>query len=342
MEKANYFKLGVFVIGAVAALVALLIAFGAGHWFSRGYTMETYFDESVQGLEVGSKVRYRGVVVGDVRKITFTYTRYELDKPLEERRRYVLVEARIRPELMGATLSDEQRRQTEIERGMRVRLAAQGITGQLYLEIDYVEPRTSSVVIDWVPENFYVPSTQSTARQFVDAIEALLDRLQKFDIESVISNVNKLMQSLTTQVEQLHAGEIGTHAKRVLQSIEKAQLDKLGAEAQQLVAELRHSNSELQSTLGNPAWKKFPDDVAATAQQARQILESPGLRASITRLERTTKRLDQLLGGRDTDIGASLENLRQITDNLRDLTENLKQNPGSLLFGPAPAQNPGR
>ena len=53
-------------------------------------TMETYLNESVQGLEIGSKVQYRGVVVGEVRKIGFTYNKYELDKPMSERLRYVM------------------------------------------------------------------------------------------------------------------------------------------------------------------------------------------------------------------------------------------------------------
>ncbi len=47
--------------------------------------METYLNESVQGLEVGSKVRYRGVVVGEVRRIGFTYNIYEQDQPMAER-----------------------------------------------------------------------------------------------------------------------------------------------------------------------------------------------------------------------------------------------------------------
>ena len=41
----------------------------------------------MQGLDIGSKVKYRGVVVGDVTRITFTYVRYELDKPISQRMR---------------------------------------------------------------------------------------------------------------------------------------------------------------------------------------------------------------------------------------------------------------
>jgi len=34
----------------------------------------------VQGLDIGSKVKYRGVVIGEVTKISFTYVKYQQDK----------------------------------------------------------------------------------------------------------------------------------------------------------------------------------------------------------------------------------------------------------------------
>ena len=99
--QANFFKIGLFVIGGTVALVLLLLILGSGQLFQSKITMETYLNESVQGLEVGSKVRYRGVVVGEVRRIGFTYNVYEQDQPMPVRLRYVMVEATILPRLIG-------------------------------------------------------------------------------------------------------------------------------------------------------------------------------------------------------------------------------------------------
>ena len=52
-QKANYFKLGLFVIGAIVALIAVLLIIGTGRFFERRITIETYFKESVQGLDIG-------------------------------------------------------------------------------------------------------------------------------------------------------------------------------------------------------------------------------------------------------------------------------------------------
>src|ERR1017187_5541096 len=105
--KANFFKLGLFVIGATIVLILLLLILGSGRWFQSKVAIETYLNESVQGLEVGSKVKYRGVVVGEVTRIGFTYNRYQLDKPMQDRLRYVMIEALLLPRLIGGRASGD-------------------------------------------------------------------------------------------------------------------------------------------------------------------------------------------------------------------------------------------
>ena len=69
-QRANYFKLGLFVIGAIAAGIIVLIIIGTGRFLQKRVTIETYFNESVQGLDIGSKMKYRGVDVGQVTRIS--------------------------------------------------------------------------------------------------------------------------------------------------------------------------------------------------------------------------------------------------------------------------------
>ena len=71
-RDANYFKLGLFVIGAVIAGIMVLTIIGTGRWLKPRTTIETYFNESVQCLDLGSKMKYRGVVIGEVTRISFT------------------------------------------------------------------------------------------------------------------------------------------------------------------------------------------------------------------------------------------------------------------------------
>jgi len=349
--KANYFKLGLFVIGAVAAGVAVLLIIGTGRWLKPRTTMETYFNESVQGLDIGSKMKYRGVVIGEVTRISFTYVKYEQDRPMIERKRYVLVEAQLEPRLVGGRAANDiaspESSRIEVERGLRVHLAPQGITGTNYLELDYVDSPTPLLPIDWTPENIYIPSTPSTVTTFVNAASEIIDRLHRLDIETTIANVNKLLTTATDRVASVDSAgiskgisDVSKRADRTLAKNEST-LDgiaakKLSDEAVGLLGELRQTNGELKSFLANPAFTKLPDNTSATLASVRQLVSDPKLPQSIAHLERTLARLDRIFGGGEGDLATTFANLRQITDNLRDLTEDAKRYPSNLFFGAPP------
>ncbi|HKE42210.1 MAG TPA: MlaD family protein [Casimicrobiaceae bacterium] len=344
--RANFFKIGLFVIGATVALVILLVLLGAGKLFQSKIVMETYFNESVQGLEVGSKVKYRGVIVGEVKSIGFTYTRYQLDKPMDERLRYVMVEATILPRLIGGrtTAGDLTRPdalKAEIEKGLRVRLAPQGITGTSYLEIDYVDPKNNPLLpISWEPDNLYIPGATSTVTQFVAAASEIVDRLRKLDLDATFVNLNTLLVNANKRIEAVDSGKISDQTKQVLSKLEtkldQLPMDRLGKEGTALLAELRVSNQKLAAILEDPAWKTLPGNTDAALAGARKLVEDPNLPIAIAHLQRTLARLDRLTGGGEADLTATLNNLRQITDNLRDLTETAKQYPSGVLLGAPP------
>ncbi|HWO09338.1 MAG TPA: MlaD family protein, partial [Polyangiaceae bacterium] len=62
----NHYKLGLFVLLGMAVALAFVITLGARNWNAATVRYVSYFDESVQGLEVGSPVKFRGVTVGRV------------------------------------------------------------------------------------------------------------------------------------------------------------------------------------------------------------------------------------------------------------------------------------
>ena len=331
--RARYIRLGAFILGALIIAVIFVIAFGAGYWWRPKVLMETYFDESVQGIDVGSPLKYRGVNIGEVSRIGFTYTEYEQDKPPAQRRQYVLVEATLRTrELTGelGTIDSTMVGQL-IERGLRVQMAAQGLTGAYYLELDYVDPaRNQPLAIQWQPDDLYIPSTRSTVGQIVSGAESLVRKLERANLDEVMLNLNALMVTLNTTLKAL-------------------QTDRLGDNTVQLLGELRDTNRSLQGILTNPAWREIPREASTTLASARRMLESEQLPQTIDRLSQTLQtfdraagRLDRALVGPERELPLILDNLRQTTENLRDLTESLRRSPRSVLFAdpPAPLQRP--
>ena len=346
-QRANYFKLGLFVVGAIVAGIIVLLIIGTGRILQKRVTIETYFNESVQGLDVGSKMKYRGVDVGQVTRISFTYVKYEQDKPMGDRKRYVLVEAQIQPRLVGGKAANDiasaESTAMEVEKGLRIKLAPQGITGTSYLEIDYVDAANNPPLsIDWVPDNIYIPSAPSTVGQIVNSASEILERIHNLDVEGVVNNLNRLLTTTNDRVAALDTKSLQQRTERTLAKIESTLNDiaakKLSDEAVALLTELRKTNSELQTTLANPAFKKLPETADAALQKVRDLVADPRLASSIAHMERTLSRLDRIFGGGEADLATTIENLRQISDNLRDLTEDAKRYPSGVIFGAPPPQ----
>src|SRR5256714_553417 len=310
--QANFFKLGLFVIAATGVLVLLLLILGSGRWFQSKVAIETYLNESAQGLEVGSKVKYRGVVVGEVTKIGFTYTKYQLDKPMAERLRYVMIEALLLPRLIGGRASGDITRpetaRMEIDKGLRVRLAPQGITGTNYLEIDYVDPKTNpELPISWEPDNLYIPSAQSTVTQFIGTASDILARFQHLDLEGTLTNLNRLLITTNNRIEAIDSAKLSQSTSRVLDKLDKLPMEQIGKDAAALLADLRVTNQRLSAMLDDPAIKRLPADADAAAVALQKVLDDPNFAKSLSHLQSTLARLHRLNGGRRDGLKRDLD-----------------------------------
>lgn len=379
---SRYFKLGAFVLAALLVLVILIVLIGSGRIGRHRVTIETYFDESVQGLDVGSKVKYRGVTVGDVTHILFTWNRYELDKPPGQRKQYVLVEAEVEGNLLGGRFVAKDERQKlidqQIDKGLRVRLASQGLTGTMYLEVDFVDAKAaaSPLEISWTPENVYVPSSPSTQTQIMDAVNELVSRFRQLDLEATIGALKASLETATKQLQAMPLDQVGRETLALVaevrktntmlaQQIQRFPAEEIGRDMSGLVSELRESNKGLRAIVNDPALAKIPGDLQATIARAREVidnpaltqlptdaqvavrklretLENPDLSRSVGNLQRAVGRLERILVGREGDIGTTLENLRIITENLRDASETARRYPSQIILGepPQPAALP--
>lgn len=317
--RANYFKLGLFIVTATAIGVVALIAFGLGSIFRRPLIVETYLNESVQGLEVGSKVKFRGVTIGSVSGIGFTATHYERETPVTDRKQYVL----IRIELTNDELKDHggalnQLIKSETDQGLRIRLASQGVTGLAYLELDYFDPAKYPVLpFDWEPDHTHIPSAPSTVTRFVAAVEKLFDRLDRIDVEQLAKTVNNTFATAQDKLEQLDVARINRNANLALE-------------------DARQTMAQIQRTLQGARIEALSTNANAVLTGIRRIVESGEISAAIQQLDQTLRRLDQLIAGNEAELGQSVANLRALSQSLRELAESAKRYPAQLLLGQPP------
>src|SRR4029077_13401339 len=117
-----YLRVGLFILGGIALLIALIWYLG-GARLGHGPVYESYFSESVQGLEEGAAVKFRGVTIGRVSQLGLVNAEYGQGERIErERRTYRLVFVRFaidttRIGVLPAT-------QAAVKLGLRVRIAS--------------------------------------------------------------------------------------------------------------------------------------------------------------------------------------------------------------------------
>ncbi len=198
-NNSQYFRLGVFVLLGAAALVALVLVFGARNLFTKTMTVETYIKESVQGLDVGAPIRFRGVRIGQVSFIGLSGRMYENDVPATERKQYVVVRMQITP---PSTTDSEEYLEKMVHDGLRAQIRGQGITGVNYLELDFVKDPSNLRVLpyEWKPEYTLIPSQPSPVNILLDNVEDALKNFNKMNLAETQVKVDTLLNNLNGMV----------------------------------------------------------------------------------------------------------------------------------------------
>jgi len=275
--------------------------------------IETYIDGSVQGLDVGSPFKFRGVKLGSVEEITFVGNEYKFERTSEEYLAYgqfILIKASFEP---SQDVTEKEQRifiERMITKGLRVRLASQGITGAAFLEADYIDPEEfPPMEITWEPNTYYVPSVPSKITQLTESVETILEKLEEINVKGITDGLDKTMSSMNKILDEV-------------------KMSKLTKQAGQLLAELRETNKKV---------KPFITDASETMDSVSE--ELPEI---LAQLKRTLRRFNSLVSNEEENVAVSTENVRLITGNLRDLTESAKKSPSQFIFAePPPRSNPG-
>jgi paraquat-inducible protein B len=305
--EARYFRVGVFVLVGMLAVVAAVIALGGRSLFSRPTVFESYFDESVEGLAVGSPVKIRGVEIGRVAQIGFVQDFYHFGSDQERvtAGNRVLVRMEVTPRRGGTEREVEEELERLVARGMRLQLSRSALTGTAFLEANFFDPAKHPLMeIPWQPEVLYIPSTQSTLAALSSAADRLLQRLDELRVEEIVANLNRLLVALTDTVTALD-------------------LPELKQESTSLLADLRRTSAELRGAVDAADLPALASRLGGTADQASAALEKVG------------RAVD---GGR-YDLEMTLENLRVTSENLRELSDTLRAQPSLLLRGAPPERS---
>lgn len=338
-ERIAYLRVGLLLLGGIALAIGLIWFFG-GAGISHGTVCETYFRESVQGLDVGTPAKYRGVTVGRVTDIGLVAAEYgSRSTPTEiDRQTYQMVYVRfvVDPRRIGRVPDIA----TSVKLGLRARLAAQGITGLTYLELDFVDPtRYPAQEVPWTPRYAYIPSMPSTLAQVRDAATQFLAKLGRVDIDTLSAQLIGLITDLRASLDHGDLRQTLTRAADLLQTLNET---VRAADVPGLTADLRQTSTSLRALAQDrDLHKALASAAVATDRLAAATAQLTPLMAA---LQAAAQRADAGTADLQQGLLPILRDAQTTVANLRDLTDEMRRYPAQvLLSGPPPkAQEPAK
>ena len=313
-SDTHYFRIGLFVLIILALLTTGLILVSSDIFTGGQFLVETYIDESVQGLGVGTSLLHRGVTIGRVEKITFVPRVYPMDIKSPEYAkfsRYVLLIMSVDKKHFSDLGSDPahiamliRQQVNNPQQALRLKLSYQGITGIAYIEADYVDPkRNPPLDVPWKPNNIYIPSCKSLITSFTQAVDTVFQRLEKIDFPQIFEQLDTTLKSIQTAVDEAKMAEV-----------------------RQSVTEMME---QFRQTLQEAEGMLKPSDPNAPAANIAD---------AVAQLDRNLRQIQNLISTHQDDIDKILADFKTISTNLKELSEQLKADPAQLLISAPPSK----
>jgi paraquat-inducible protein B len=328
-QKANPTLIGAFVFGAIVIAVGAVIYFGSANLFAKKQAFVTYFQQSVNGLGIGSNVKYKGVPVGKVTRIQLQFegrnqpplvkVLYEIDTTNLLNRYGLSIE-----------LADRKTNDRAIANGFRAKLDFESlISGQLYIALDFFKDAAPVVLRGQANSDvFEIPPQPSDIEAILADLTKAIGNLGSIDFSALAKDVQSLVVSARNGIDSMHLEKLGGSLNRASDSI-SALLN--GDQVKGALTSIHESFDQLTATLKNvnPAIS----DLKPTLDQAKGALAN---------LQRSTAELNQILRPDSSlryQLDSSLSQINAAAASIQQLSDFLQRHPNSILFGRRPNVN---
>jgi len=177
--KSSKFLIGLFVISGTLICAAIIIWVGAARILTKGSLYSVYFDESVQGLQADSAIKYRGVEIGKVQKI-----KVAPDNRLIE----VVMKIDIESDLQEKTIAT---------------LKAAGITGIVFIELDQLKSGdlANSPKITFKSSYPVIPSRRSQISRFMADTDVIMQNVKDIDLKGISNQLKNTTKAIENFVD---------------------------------------------------------------------------------------------------------------------------------------------
>lgn len=324
-SQRTKFTVGLFVATGIGLALLFIIWLGMSRFLEKGQYYVTYFNESVQGLDRDSPVKYRGVSIGRIENIG------------------------VAPDskLIQVVLKIESGQR--LDHNIVAQLKSVGITGSMFIELDQKkkgEPDRSPP-LGFPSEYPVVASKPSEISELLRGIADVLQQITALDLEGISGKVKLTVDELKQMIADVNLKGISQNIESSLERVGSildnqrwdrimASLEKAGQSLNTLMDTAGKSLSRLEKTFA-----RVEGVVADNEKTIKRSLED--FRGTIEKASLFLEKGSSLVSGTDVSLSQLKRNLLVVTQNLERASENLNRliglladQPSQLVFGQPP------
>jgi paraquat-inducible protein B len=365
-SNRRYALIGLFVLGALLITmigIALITGVGLG---SAKVKAVMVFRGNVTGLEIGTPVQFRGMKIGEVRRVRTIYdpdSKHVLFPVYAEFTGTIEI-----PGYDARKSSDSMRRawlNEMVERGLRAQLQTKSfVTGQQMIMLDF-QPEVAAEFAKMNDGLLEIPTALSPNEAMFDALKELPVRAVVFEgqklitqlngllgetngkpgaLLSLLQNLNDASSALKTAVPTL-SEQTNLSLRELQRTLEQSRgaIDALGRAGQSLDRQVVRAANSVTTTMSDVSAlsQQLTQSTGRAEQALDQTVSRLGNRVTDTldKLDRSMARIEHSLS-EDAPLAAgltgSLAEVRAAAQALRQTADELNRKPDLLLFGHRP------
>lgn len=316
MNKPKSKLVGLFVVGAGLLVAGAIVLYASQDLFVKKRHFVAYFEQSVNGLNKGAAVRFRGIPVGEVIAIDGVFDPKSSS-----------VKPRLIIQFLPETLKNAAVEKGEytlfqplVDRGMRASLKSQSfLTGQLYVSLDFHPDKPVRLLgneDDPYPE---MPTIDS-------GLDRIFNKIENLPIESVLNQLGSALAAAEDLLRKPSLHETIDGLPSLVAHTDETIVDADTLLKEDLTGAVREARSLMATgtvSLGT-----------LTEQLSSKTLVSA--ERAMAALEKTLDRAHERLSVDDPlsyELIVTLRELGASANSLRQLLEYLQEHPEALVQG---------
>ena len=325
------FSVGLFLIIGITVAITGVIWLGMSNYLEKGHLFVAYFDESVQGLDVDSPVKYRGVHIGRVHTIGVAPDGKLIEVVLK-------IESEITTD--GGT------------ENLVAQLKSVGITGLMFLELEQKGIEAGAYPpLNFKPQYTVIATRPSEISKFFQGIEDIFSMFRALDAATIsdqltlaLKKVNKTIDD--AQLDRLVA-DIRTTVKALQRIVDTQKMDRLLASLEETSVSFNRMTANADGGI---------TEIRQTVDRLGQVIDGSGgnvesitadLKASTTEIKRAMETATALLENTDRQVDTiqrqvlvTLNRIDRATDTLNRFLDRLANQPSQVIFSAPAVEKP--